>query len=127
MKKCAFLRVYVVDDEPVIVKSVVAILRVNGFSASSFTNPLDALLRAQSDTPDLLISAVRMRQLSGIELAIRMKDLCPSCKILLFSGYGNSDLMLESAQSKGYGFDLLSKPICPQDLLDCVRGIEAER
>ena len=123
MEQLRLLSIFVVDDEPVIVKTVVALLQINGFSASPFTNPLDVLNRAQFEAPDLLICDVMMPQLSGIELAIRIKDLCPRCKILLFSGHGNVDLMLESAQAKGYGFNLLSKPIHPRDLLDRVRLI----
>src|ERR1035441_3120303 len=118
MNQRRLFSIFVVDDEPVIVKTVVALLRINGFSASPFTNPLDALKRAQSKVPDLLISDVMMPLLSGIELAIRMKDLCPGCKILLFSGYGNGDLMLKSAQAKGYKFNLLEKPVSPKKLLD---------
>lgn len=126
MKQLRILSIFVVDDEPVIAKTVVALLQINGFSASPFTNPLDALNKAQFEAPDLLICDVMMPQLSGIELAIRIKDLCPQCKILLFSGHGNLDLMLESAQAKGYDFNLLSKPVHPKDLLDRVRLIEAD-
>lgn len=126
MKQRRGLNIFVVDDEPLIVETVVAILRLDGFSASSFTNPLDVLAMARSGAPDLLISDVMMPHLSGIELAIRMKDLCPHCKILLFSGHRNADLMLESAQAKGYDFSLVSKPIYPKDLLDRIRLIEAD-
>jgi FixJ family two-component response regulator len=126
MKQLRLLSIFVVDDEPVIVKTVVALLQINGFSASPFTNPLDVLNKAQFEAPDLLICDVMMPQLSGIELAIRIKDLCPHCKILLFSGHGNVNLMLESAQAKGYDFNLLSKPVHPKDLLDRVRLIETD-
>jgi DNA-binding NtrC family response regulator len=126
MNKRRLLSIFVVDDEPVIVKTIAALLRINGFFVSPFTNPLDALKRAQIESPDLLISDVMMPQLSGIEFAIRMKDLYPCCKVLLFSGYGNADLMLQSAQAKGYDFNLLSKPISPKDLLSQIRRIDAE-
>jgi hypothetical protein len=45
---------------------------------------------------------------------------------LLFSGHRIVDLMLESAQAKGYDFNLLSKPVHPKDLLDRVRLIESD-
>jgi FixJ family two-component response regulator len=120
------LRIFVVDDEPVIAETVVEILGLSGFSASSFSNPFDVLIRARSDAPDLLISDVMMPKLSGIELSIQMKSLCPNCVILLFSGCANVGLMLGSAQARGYDFNLLQKPVHPKDLLDRIRTIEAE-
>jgi CheY-like chemotaxis protein len=76
--------VFVVDDERVISDTLAAILRLNGFAATSFTNPLDALDSAHSASPDLLLSDVAMPQLSGIELAIQIREKCPNCKICYF-------------------------------------------
>lgn len=110
-------RIFVVDDEKVIGETLTTILQRCGYAASFFTNPLEALTRARSDTPDLLISDVVMPQLSGIDLAIRMKQLCPACRIMLISGQtGTRDLLLP-AREQGHDFRLLSKPIYPTDLL----------
>jgi CheY-like chemotaxis protein len=78
-------RVFVVDDDLLIASSLAAILKLHGYSATSFTSPLEALGRAQASAPDLLISDVAMPGLSGIDLAIRIKAECPACKILLLS------------------------------------------
>jgi pimeloyl-ACP methyl ester carboxylesterase len=64
-------RVFVVDDEPVIASTLAAILKLHGYSATSFTSPLEALAVARSKAPDLLISDVAMRGVSGIDLAIQ--------------------------------------------------------
>jgi YesN/AraC family two-component response regulator len=37
-------------------------------------------------SPDVLITDVVMPLLSGIELAIQMREHRPECKVLLFSG-----------------------------------------
>jgi CheY-like chemotaxis protein len=117
MSKKPGLRVFVVDDEHVIAETLATILKQRGYAASSFTNPLDALYAAQTDAPDLLISDVMMPQLSGVDLAIRVKASVPTCNVLLFSGQAQTADLLESPRQQGHDFKLLTKPIHPSDLL----------
>jgi len=115
------LRVFVVDDEEIIAATVATILEMNGFSATAFTSPSQALNCARLESPDLLISDVRMPEMSGIDLALRIKEECPNCKILLFSGQAATRDLLWKARNLGHNFQLLSKPIHPTDLLCEVR------
>jgi DNA-binding NtrC family response regulator len=111
------LRVFVVDDEFVIASTLGLILRHKGFDAITFHAPLEALAAASSQAPDVLISDVVMPQISGIELAIRLQEHCPKCKVLLFSGQAATAGLLETARAKGHNFEILSKPVHPTDLL----------
>ena len=113
--------VFVVDDEPVIASTLAAILQMHGFSAKFFTSPLEALAAARAKSPDLLISDVDMPSISGIELAIRIKALHPTCQVLLFSGQPSTLDLLNSARARGHDFDLLLKPVPPPELLSAIR------
>ena len=118
------LRVFVVDDEDVIASTLAMILRLQGgFHATSFTDPLKALAAARVEAPDLLISDVVMPELSGIELAVQVKESCPNCKILLFSGQAATADLLESAKEKGQFFNLILKPVHPADLLAKIQSL----
>jgi DNA-binding NtrC family response regulator len=114
-------RIFVVDDEEVIATSLTAILKISGFDASAFKSPLDALDAARVEAPDLLISDVVMPEFSGIDLAIRFKEECPNCKVLLFSGQAETANLLQKARNQGHDFTLLPKPIHPTDLLREIR------
>jgi DNA-binding NtrC family response regulator len=114
-------RVFVVDDEDVIASTLAMILRQSAFNARSFTQPLEALEAARLEAPDLLISDVVMPLLSGVELAIQVRNLCPDCKVLLFSGQASTGSLLETARTNGYDFELLLKPVHPSDLLEKIR------
>jgi DNA-binding NtrC family response regulator len=116
-KNIATCRVFVVDDERVIATTLAAILHLNGFVADSFVRPFDALEAARVNAPDLLISDVMMPEISGVELAIQMKAICPACKVLLFSGQAATADLLLAARERGHDFQLLSKPIHPTELL----------
>jgi DNA-binding response OmpR family regulator len=110
-------RVFVIDDERVIASTLGTILKLNGYDASSFVNPLEALEAARTGGPDLLISDVVMPELSGVDLAVRLKEQCPTCKVLLFSGQAATTDLLEGAREQGHDFQVLAKPIHPTALL----------
>jgi DNA-binding NtrC family response regulator len=116
-------RIFVVDDEYVIASSLAMILRHQGFDATFFTLPVEALQAACDQAPDLLISDVVMAELSGIDLAIKVQECCPECKILLFSGQAATAHLLEVAHARGHDFELLLKPIHPADLLSKIQKV----
>jgi DNA-binding NtrC family response regulator len=110
-------RIYVVNYEAVIATSLTAILRMSGFNAQAFTNPMVALAQAQSESPDLLLSDVAMPHMSGIALAVQIQHECPNCKVLLFSGHAATSNLLLGAREEGHDFSLLSKRTHPSDHL----------
>ena len=109
--------VLVVDDERVIADTLAIILNKAGFDASAVYTGTGAVERARSDRPDLIISDVIMPDMNGIEAAINIRAFLPGCKILLFSGQAATADLLESARAKGHDFEILAKPVHPQDLL----------
>jgi len=113
--------VFVVDDEKTIAETLVTILHLSGFAAKSFTDPREALSAALDDAPDLLLSDVMMPELSGVELAIAIRQACPKCKVVLFSGQAGRMDLLFKAREQGHHFHLLSKPIHPAELLRHIR------
>jgi DNA-binding NtrC family response regulator len=117
------MSVFVVDDEHFIASSLAAILRLHGYSATSFPSPLVALAAAMANAPDLLISDVAMPGLSGIDLAIQIKAVCPACKILLFSGHATNQDLLKDARGQVNTFQLLQKPVHPSVMLSNIRAL----
>lgn len=116
--------VFVVDDEQVISQSLAIILRREGYDASYFTNPLEALEQMKITPPDLLISDVMMPEISGIELAIQVAERYPDCKILLFSGQAATTDLMNDARAQGYSFQLLPKPLHPRQLLEEIATLQ---
>lgn len=115
-------RVFVVDDEKLIADTLVAILQNQGFDATAFYLAETALKACSLSGADMIITDVMMPGMDGVELAIRVRDEFPDCRILLFSGQACTADMLEVARLKGYDFELLNKPVHPSDLLAKVRG-----
>lgn len=103
--------VYVVDDEPLIARTLGEILRMRGMRVRSFTDSKEALEAARTDQPNVLISNLTMPQISGVDLARGIVGLWPSCKVLLRSWQA------QDPDLEGYGFELLIRPVHPSTLL----------
>lgn len=115
-------KVLVVDDEHVIADTLAIILNQSGFDASAVYSGTEAVERARRITPDLVITDVFMPDLNGIQAAIQIRSFLPRCKILLFSGQAATADLLENARAEGHEFEILAKPVHPQDLLAKLRS-----
>ena len=116
-------KVLVAADEQVIANTLAIILNQAGFEARAVYSGEKAIEALDSFQPDMLISDVIMADLNGIDAAIRIRELLPAIKILLFSGQAATADLLEKAHSQGYDFEILAKPVHPQDLLSKLRNV----
>ncbi len=114
---CDQVRIFVVDDQPSIASTLADILRLSGFDAVWFTNPHEALAAAKSDRPNLVIADIEMPRLSGIELAIELKEMHLDCDVLLMTGHPGYLDLLDRAEELGHHFRVLEKPIIIQKLI----------
>jgi CheY-like chemotaxis protein len=115
-------KVLVADDERVIADTLTMILNQSGFEARAVYSGEKAVEMASTFAPDMLISDVIMADLNGIDAAIQIRSILPSVKILLFSGQAATADLLEKARAQGYEFEILAKPVHPQDLLNKLRS-----
>jgi len=115
-------KVLVVDDERVIADTLAMILNQSGFDARAVYSGEKAVDLASTFTPDMLITDVIMADLNGIDAAIMIRSILPKIKILLFSGQAATADLLEKARAKGYEFEILAKPVHPQDLLSRLKA-----
>jgi CheY-like chemotaxis protein len=114
-------RVLIADDEQVIADTLAMILNQGGFEALAVYSCINALELAPAFKPDMLISDVLMTDLNGIKAAIRMKALLPNIRVFLLSGQTATEELLERENAAGYGFEVLNKPLQPQDLINRLR------
>jgi CheY-like chemotaxis protein len=114
-------RVLVVDDECIIADTLTVILARNGYEAIAAYCGTEAVERARTWLPDLLLADVVMPGMSGIEAAIRIHALLPACRILLLSGQAATTDLMQGARRDGHEFEVILKPIHPTQLLARLR------
>lgn len=119
--------VLVVDDEVLIADTCALILERNGIMAMVAYDAKSALKVATAFPPDLLLSDVTMPGMSGIDLALAIKQILPQCSILLFSGQASSMDLLKTARDAGHELTVLFKPLRPAELIARVSAILQSR
>ena len=112
------MRVLIVDDERIIADTLSMILAKKGFDTRAVYSGEEALEAATRLVPDVLVSDVVMRGMSGIDAAIQICATIPNCRVILLSGQGGTADLLRHAKSHGHKFEILTKPIHPQVLID---------
>ncbi len=116
------IRVIVIDDEALIAETVAEILKQEGFDAVAVSNGLSAIELAEKWSPDVVLSDVIMPGLNGIETGIGIREVAPECKVILFSGQAATVDLLEVAREHGERFDILAKPVRPEQLIAVIRS-----
>ena len=109
--------VLVVDDEPLIADTITAILIAHGFFAEAAYGGEDAIRVAENLRPDIVLSDVMMPRMSGIQMAIQIRAALPDTRIVLLSGQASTAEMMRLAAADGHEFELLAKPIHPEELI----------
>ena len=114
-------RILLVDDEPSMVQILLEMLSSLDYRVTFFTKPIEAWEAFQDDPEafDLLLTDITMPQLNGIELAEKVRGLCPDVPVLIVTGL-SQDLW----ESKLRGLDIeyvLMKPFSLFELGRIVR------
>jgi len=110
-------RVLVIDDEKLVADSLSAVLKRFHYDAVPFYSGETAIEAARQDCPDIVLSDVMMPKLNGVETVLKIREICPATRVLLLSGNSATAELLKQAHSKGHDFELLAKPIHPDELL----------
>ena len=72
-------RIIVIDDDPVLTDTIIAVLESEGFEAHGYTQPQQALQALRMSLPDLLILDILMPRIDGLTLTslIRQESELP--------------------------------------------------
>ncbi len=110
-------RVLIVDDDDAIRMFVARVLRQPGYVTVTASDGFEAIRTAATEEPfDLLITDLVMPNMTGDQLALRLRDVDASLKVLYLTG--NSDLLFEKRPKLSEGEAFLEKPVTIQGMLE---------
>ena len=115
------MRVLVVDDEPIVLKSCRLVLEAEGWEVVSAASVEEALSRLESITPDLLLIDVKMPVHDGMYLMRQVKEMKPDIPIIVMSGYPTRETISKAEDLGAATF--LPKPFTPDELADTLRAV----
>ncbi len=121
-------RLLIVDDDPDIVQVLKLGLLNNGFLVDGFTNPEEALQSFKSNANNfcVVVSDVRMPELSGIQLARKLKEVNPGIKVVLMTAFEIRDSEFSKVFPSTSIDGFVQKPIGIRELTNKILSIIGE-
>ena len=100
--------IWIVDDDASIRWVLEKALARESLETRSFANAREALTAFETDTPQVLVSDIRMPGESGIDLLQAVKARHPGLPVIIITAFSDLDSAVSSFQ--GGAFDYLAKP-----------------
>ena len=114
------MTILVVDDDSILLELISQLLDLNGLSCDTAKDGLEALEKMEKQFYSLVISDIRMPNLTGTELLReirkRQSERADKSKVILMTAYSTSEIQ---EQSKMLGVDeFIIKPFDINDFMD---------
>jgi two-component system OmpR family response regulator len=117
-------RVFVVEDDPDVVRQVARTLQEFEFVTQEFRDGAAVLRRLATERPDLCIVDLGLPDMDGMELVREIARRC-DCGVLILTGRGYTADRVMGLE--GGGDDYVVKPFEPRELVARVRSILRRR
>ncbi|MGA2788427.1 MAG: response regulator [Verrucomicrobiota bacterium] len=112
--------VYLLDDEPGMLKALTRLLKAEGFTVCAFTSAKTFLDSYHPEKLSCLVLDVAMPELNGLELQQRLTRAGWLLPIVFLTGHGDIPMSVQAI--KAGALDFLTKPVKDTDLLRAVRA-----
>ncbi|HBY93193.1 MAG: response regulator transcription factor [Ardenticatenaceae bacterium] len=113
-------KVLIVDDEPIIVRTVRAYLEQEGFTVQTAADGPSALQAARAFQPDLIILDIMLPGMDGIEVLRRLRQESEVYVLMLTARTEETDKVVGLTVGAD---DYLTKPFSPRELVARVKAI----
>jgi DNA-binding NtrC family response regulator len=112
--------VLVIDDEQIVLDSVRKILGAEKFLVDTTLRGQEGIRRAQQNTYDLVLSDVRMPDISGKIVLREVKRAKPLLPVVIISGYATVQSAIQCMRLGAA--HVLEKPFTPEELIQAVNS-----
>jgi DNA-binding NtrC family response regulator len=107
--------ILVVDDDELLLGFIEEILKKEGFDVAAFESPVTATQHLEKNKVDLVITDVKMNEMTGDEVLAHVKEKYPSTGVIMITGFGNINHAVR-ALHKG-AFDYITKPFKAKEII----------
>jgi NarL family two-component system response regulator LiaR len=119
------IRILVVDDHAVVRKGILALLATEpGIEVvGEASTGLEAVERAESVRPDLVLMDLKLPDLDGVEAMRRIRARRPETQILVLTSFSSDALLFPAVKAGAVGY--LLKDARPEELVQAIRDSAA--
>jgi len=117
--------VLVVDDDPEMAAAICDLLSESGYRPLAANSGPEALDIIKRDLPDLIISDLRMGEMTGNQLQGEINQLAPDVPVIIITAFGSIESAVESMKLGAR--DFITKPFSNRELLSAVSRVLENR
>jgi sigma-B regulation protein RsbU (phosphoserine phosphatase) len=114
-------RILIVDDEEILRNLIVKFMRKEGYEPIEAADGETAIELYRITTPTVVLSDVRMPGIDGIKLLNEIKKIDPQAVIILMTGFGDEQTLLEAL--RGGATNFFKKPFNFREVADVINSI----
>jgi CheY-like chemotaxis protein len=118
-------KILVLDDDPVVNLSCKRILGAEGYSITTVEKGEDALNKLSKEDFDLLISDVKLPDISGMTVLKEARIIKPETDVVIITGYPTLEDARESIRLGA--FEYIEKPFTPDFMLNVAKRVFDKR
>ncbi|MBI5327064.1 MAG: sigma-54-dependent Fis family transcriptional regulator [Deltaproteobacteria bacterium] len=101
-------KILIVDDERSIRDFLEIMLKKEGYKVASVPSGEEAIKLTGQTSYELVISDIRMKGMSGVELLKKVKEINPDTIVLMITAYASVDTAIDAMKAGAY--DYITKP-----------------
>ena len=109
------IKILLIDDERVIVDMLTPFLNGEGFAVTGLTDSTEALDYIKDETYDIVLTDLKMPEVSGMDIVRAVKTTGKDTQIIVFTGFATIDSAIEAIRQGVY--DYLKKPFRLEEML----------
>ncbi len=113
--------ILLVDDEPNITEIMEIILTEEGMDVTITSSGNEALAKLRNHSYDLVISDIRMPDITGVDLLKAAQNLAPDTVFIMMTAFASTETAIEALQHGAYEY--LTKPFKMEELRQVVRRV----
>lgn len=115
--------IYLIDDEPEILKDLQSVIAPYEFTVKLFSNGKEATTNLKKDNPDAIISDINMPEMNGVEFLKYCEEHKIEIPIIFVSGYASKAIMFECINHGAYAF--IEKPFKEEQVIaSCLSAVK---
>jgi FixJ family two-component response regulator len=115
--------VYLLDDDPSVLKATGRLLRSVGWEVKTFIDPNSFLDQVRTLQPQVAVLDIWMPAMNGLEVQTQMRSISPSTRVILLTS--NDDPLVRAQAMEAGASAFFQKPVDSDELLASIKSVVA--
>ncbi len=115
------INIFLAEDERILRVTLADELRDAGYKVTEFAEGRGVVQKLTEETPDLLITDIRMPGMDGLQLLEKVKQLSPDTIVVVMTAYASVETAIQALKLGAY--DYLSKPFRNEEILHLTQRV----